>query len=162
MFAVVVGVDGVVVGALVLIVAFAFDIVAVAAGVGATVVGADGVVISCGALYGTKVDLSRLKRHRGAKDPSELEEVLSAYRKQLSDLQAEINQMTPNMRVSVFRAVELPHLYCAWYSYTAENVYRTLQRVLIPHCKWGSCLSVKRGACWTVSIVSSSSKIVWE
>lgn len=47
------------------------------------------------------MDLSKLKRHRGAKDPSELEEVLSTYRKQLSDLQGEINQMTPNMRVSI-------------------------------------------------------------
>eukprot|EP00904_Undaria_pinnatifida_P004394 jgi/Undpi1/13956/HiC_scaffold_9.g03607.m1 len=45
-----------------------------------------------------KVDLSKLKRHRGAKDPSELEEVLSAYRKQLSDLQGEIKQMRPHMR----------------------------------------------------------------
>ena len=58
------------------------------------------IVMSC--LDRTKVDLSKLKRHRGAKDPSELEEVLSAYRKQLSDLQGEIKQMRPHMRVSFF------------------------------------------------------------
>lgn len=46
------------------------------------------------------MDLSKLKRHRGAKDANALEELVSAYRKQMLELQGQINQMTPNMRVS--------------------------------------------------------------
>lgn len=46
-----------------------------------------------------KVDLSKLKRHRGAKDAQELEEVVSGYKKHMEDLRRQINQMTPNMRV---------------------------------------------------------------
>ncbi|CBN77803.1 structural maintenance of chromosomes 1 protein [Ectocarpus siliculosus] len=45
-----------------------------------------------------EVDLSKLKKHRGAKDAQGLEEVVSGYRKQMQELQAQINQMTPNMR----------------------------------------------------------------
>lgn len=48
----------------------------------------------------SKVDLSKLKRHRGAKDAAALEELVSGYRKQMLELQGQINQMTPNMRVS--------------------------------------------------------------
>lgn len=46
------------------------------------------------------MDLSKLKRHRGAKDAAALEELVSSYRKQMLELQGQINQMTPNMRVS--------------------------------------------------------------
>eukprot|EP00903_Cladosiphon_okamuranus_P011947 g11221.t1 len=45
-----------------------------------------------------EVDLSKLKRHRGAKDAAALEELVSSYRKQMLELQGQINQMTPNMR----------------------------------------------------------------
>lgn len=47
-----------------------------------------------------QVDLFKLKKHRGGKDAHELEETISGYRKKMAELQAEINQMTPNMRVS--------------------------------------------------------------
>lgn len=46
------------------------------------------------------MDLSKLKKHRGAKDAQGLEEVVSGYRKQMQELQGQINQMTPNMRVN--------------------------------------------------------------
>lgn len=46
------------------------------------------------------MDLSKLKRHRGAKDAAALESLVSSYRKQMLELQGQINQMTPNMRVS--------------------------------------------------------------
>lgn len=47
------------------------------------------------------MDLSKLKKHRGTKDAQALEEVVSGYRKQMQELQGQINQMTPNMRVSL-------------------------------------------------------------
>lgn len=53
-----------------------------------------------------KVDLSKLKRHRGAKDAAALEELVSNYRKQMLELQGQINQMTPNMRVSEMDLVQ--------------------------------------------------------
>lgn len=46
------------------------------------------------------MDLSKLKRHRGAKDLHELESVLSGYKQQMNALQGEIDKITPNMRVS--------------------------------------------------------------
>lgn len=46
-----------------------------------------------------KVDLSKLKRHRGAKDAQELEDILSGYAQQMKTLQGEIDQMQPNMKV---------------------------------------------------------------
>eukprot|EP00752_Nemacystus_decipiens_P006829 g6131.t1 len=45
-----------------------------------------------------EVDLSKLKRHRGAKDAAALEELVSTYRTKMLELQGQINQMTPNMR----------------------------------------------------------------
>lgn len=58
-----------------------------------------------------KVDLSKLKRHRGAKDAAALEELVSSYRKQMLELQGQINQMTPNMRVSELDMVQKLKLF---------------------------------------------------
>lgn len=46
-----------------------------------------------------KVDLSKLKRHRGAKDAQELEDIMSGYSQQIKTLQGDIDQMQPNMKV---------------------------------------------------------------
>ncbi|CAM9830507.1 unnamed protein product, partial [Sphacelaria rigidula] len=47
-----------------------------------------------------KVDLSKLKKHRGAKDPQELEEIRAGYTTRIQNLQKEIDLMQPNMKAA--------------------------------------------------------------
>ena len=49
-----------------------------------------------------KVDLSKLKRHRSPKDQSELDALVSSYKKKMAELQGELSKITPNMRVRFF------------------------------------------------------------